>query len=80
MSKQWYLKINKILLTDDCDNQFTDLITFNRDTTLEEVYDIVFKCQKELPGEYTNEDIYDYLDKYIGIKSIEWLNYNRVYY
>jgi hypothetical protein len=74
------MKIKKILLTDDCDEFYTDLIEFNRETTKEEVYEVIYKCIKDLPGEYTNEDIYNYLDKYIGIKSIEFLSYERVYY
>ena len=61
------MKINKILLYDNCDEQFTDLIEFNRDTTKEEVWNTILKCENDLPGEYTNEDIYQYLDKYIGI-------------
>ena len=74
------MKINKILLYDNCDEQFTDLIEFNRDTTKEEVFNAILKCKNELEGEYTNEDIYKYLNKAIGIKSIEWLNYERFDY
>lgn len=72
--------INKILLTEDSDEFYTDLITFNRDTTREEIYEAIFKCKNELEGEYTNEDIYAYLDKKIGIKTIEFLSYERFYY
>lgn len=68
------MKINKILLRDDCDNTFTDLIEFTRDTTKEEIFDTIVKCKNE-KEDYTNEDIYNYLNKYIGIKSIEFLNY-----
>lgn len=74
------MKINKILLVDNGDPFFTDLIEFKRDTTKEEVYEIVLKCKKDLPNEYTNEDIYKYLDKYIGIKSMEFLDYEIVEY
>lgn len=74
------MKINKILLYDNCDEQFTDLIEFNRDTTKEEVFNTILKCKNELEGEYTNEDIYNYLDKEIGIKSIEFLSYERFDY
>ena len=73
------MKINKILLKDNV-AFFTDLIEFKRDTTKEEVYEVVSKCKNDLPGEYTNEDIYKYLDKYIGIKSIEFLGYEIVEY
>jgi hypothetical protein len=74
------MKINKILLTDNGDDFYTDLITFQKDTTKEEISDAINKCMKELIDEYTNEDIYEYLDKYIGIKSIEFLDYERFYY
>lgn len=66
--------INKILLRDNCDSTFTDLIEFTRYTTRNEVFDTITKCKNEIE-DYTNEDIYNYLDKYIGIKSIEFLNY-----
>lgn len=73
--------INKILLTDEVDTFYTDLITFNRDTTKKEVYEIIAKCQHDKATEYTNEDIYEYLDKYIGIKDIVFLgNYDTFYY
>lgn len=67
--------ITKILLRDDCDSFFTDLIEFSRETTEEEINNAIKKCKEDLPSEYTNEDIYNYLDKYIGIKSIEFLDY-----
>lgn len=73
------MKINKILLTDDGDNFYTDLVTFKRDTTKSEIYNIIQKCKEEVE-EYTNEDIYKFLGKYIGIKSIEFLDYERIYY
>lgn len=73
------MKINKILLTDDGDNFYTDLVTFKKDTTKSEIYNIIQKCKEEVE-EYTNEDIYKYLDKYIGIKNIEFLDYERIYY
>lgn len=74
------MKIKKILLYDNGDEYFTDLIEFNRDTTTEEVFDIILKCKQELESTYTNEDVYNYLDKYIGIKSIEFLDYERFDY
>lgn len=69
------MKIKKILLRDDGDSRFTDLITFKKETTKEEIYNTIVKCKEDLPGEYTNEDVYNYLDKYIGIESIEFLDY-----
>lgn len=67
------MKIRTILLSDDCDPFFTDLITFNRETTEEEVQNAILKCKNDLEGEYTNEDIYDYLEKYIGIENMIFL-------
>ena len=71
--------INKILLSDSGDSFYTDLITFNRDTTREEITDAINSCMIEV-NEYTNEDIYHYLDEKIGIKSIEFLDYERFLY
>ena len=67
------MKIKKILLSDECDSFFTDLITFKEETTKEKVLDTINKCKAELTGEYTNEDIYEYLDKYIGIENMMFL-------
>lgn len=74
------MKIRKILLSDECDDFYTDLITFKRDTTKMEVFETIRKCENELEGEYTNEDVYKYLDEKIGIKSIEFLDYERFDY
>ena len=68
------MKIRKILLRDNCDSFFTDLITFQKDTTEEEIFNTIVKCKNEIE-DYTNEDIYNYLDKYIGVESIEFLDY-----
>ncbi len=72
--------IKKILLYDEGDDYYTDLIEFERDTTRKEVVEVIQKCKNELEGEYTNEDIYKYLDKYIGIKTFEFLDYERFGY
>ena len=57
------------------------VVEFTRGTTLEEINKVLDKCcNEDLPSEYTNEEIYEYLDKYIGIKSIEFLNYDIVEY
>lgn len=74
------MKIKKILLYDNADEQFTNLIEFNKETTKQEVLYAITRCKNELEGEYTNEDVYNYLDKYIGIKSIEFLSYERFDY
>ena len=74
------MKIKKILLTDDTDEFYTDLVVFTRETTREEIQEAINKCINDKPYDYTNEDIYDYLDKYIGVYSIEFLDYERFYY
>ena len=74
------MKIRTILLSDNCDDFFTDLITFKRDTTSEEIWDIIIKCKNEI-DDYTNEDIYEYLDKFIGIEELTFLgNYEKFDY
>ena len=73
------MKIKKILLSDETDNFYTDLITFKRDTTKMEVFETIRKCKEEVE-EYTNEDVYKYLNKQIGIESIEFLDYERFEY
>lgn len=75
------MKMNKILLTDNTDEFYTDLIEFNRDITSDEVWEVIETCKNDLPGDYTNEDIYRYLDNAIGIKNITFLgNYRRFLY
>lgn len=41
------MKINTILLSDNCDKFFTDLIIFSRETTEEEIQNTIIKCQNE---------------------------------
>lgn len=74
------MKIKKILLSDEVDDFFTDLIEFERQTTEDEVWEVIETCKNDLPEDYTNEDIYRYLDNAIGIKSIEFLDYKRFEY
>lgn len=70
-----------ILLSDYGDTFYTDLITFKRETTKKEIVELIEKCKNDLEGEYTNEDIYNYLDKEIGIKDFIFLgNYETFYY
>ena len=60
------MKIKKILLVDEGDDWFTDLIEFKRETTKFEVFNIIEKCKREVE-EYSNEDVYRYLNENIGI-------------
>lgn len=74
------MKIKRILLSDLGDTFYTDLIEFKRDTTKKEVQDIITKCINEIE-DYTNEDIYKYLEKEIGIENLIFLgNYETFYY
>ena len=74
------MKINTILLSDRADEFYTDLIIFKRNTTKEEVQKIITKCINEIE-DYTNEDIYSYLDKEFGIEDFYFLgNYKTFYY
>ena len=70
---------NKILLVDRADRQFTDLITFKTVINEDYIRYIIGKYGEEHP-EYTNEDIYELLDKEYGIISIEFLNYPYIEY
>lgn len=58
------MKIDKILLSDSADEFFTDLIIFKEYTTNEEVQQAINKAREK--EDYTNEDIYEELDKIGG--------------
>lgn len=71
----------KFLLQDDCDAYYTDLITFDEPVDMLKVHELIVQCKKDLEGEYTNEDIYHYLDKLNVNYTIEWLgDYPTLYY
>ena len=73
--------IKRFLLVDECDNFYTDLIEFEETVDIMKVKELIRKCKNELEGEYTNEDIYNYLKK-LGVKfRIIFLgDYEKVYY
>ena len=74
-------KITRFLLTDNADSSYTDLIEFEKPVLLSDVQKLVNKCMTELAGEYTNEDIYNYLDILgVAYKIIFLGNYETIYY
>lgn len=73
--------ITEFLLTDNCDESYTDLIKFEEPILKSRVEKIILLCMHEKCDEYTNEDIYEYLDK-LGVNfTITWLgNCEKIYY
>lgn len=55
--------IKEFILVDDCDSQFSDLIEFEKYVKWEDLINVIEKKKRELPGEYTNEDIYNAIDE-----------------
>lgn len=51
------MKIKKFILRDEADTQFDDLITFENDVLLDDIYSQI-NYVKENIEDYTNEDIY----------------------
>lgn len=74
------MKVRKIILRDDTDSQFDDLITFKEDVLLEDIYSAI-RYVKDNVEDYTNEDIYIALANNIGDFTIEYIGgYNIVEY
>ena len=66
------MKMKKIILADNDDKYYTDIVYFNDDVTFDEVYDAILKAKEK--EDYTNEDVYDELEKIGGgIAKIEFL-------
>lgn len=65
------MKVKKIILRDIADSQFDDLIEFDEEQLLEDIYNQV-DYVKENIEDYTNEDIYVAL-KQLGSYTIEWI-------
>lgn len=73
--------ITKFLLTDNCDNNFTDLIIFNKPVNKNDLYNAINKVTTELSGIYTNEDIYKGIDTLnINYNIIDLIDIEQVYY
>ena len=65
------MKVNKIILRDSADSRFDDLITFDNDVLLEDIYSQVAYV-KENVEDYSNEDVYIAL-KQLSPFTIEWV-------
>lgn len=65
------MKVEKIILRDSADTQFDDLIIFEEEQLLEDIYSQI-NYVKENVEDYTNEDIYMALMK-LGNYTIEWI-------
>lgn len=71
--------VNKIILRDSGDSQFDDLITFNKDVSLDDIERVIEEV-KNNDEDYTNEDIYKELKKLSSFE-IEWIgDYDIVEY
>ena len=66
------MKVKKIILRDDTDSQFDDLITFEEPVLLEDIYSTI-RYVKDNVEDYTNEDIYIGLKNNIGNFTIEFI-------
>ena len=58
--------IREFILEDNCDSNYSDLIIFDKDVNLKKLMEVIQKKKDEMPGEYTNEDIYELLLKKLG--------------
>lgn len=65
------MKINRFILRDEADTQFDDLITFENDVLLDDIYSQI-NYVKENVEDYTNEDIYTALTQ-LGKFTIEFI-------
>ena len=65
------MKVNKIILRDSADSSFDDLITFDNEVLLEDIYSQIAYV-KENVEDYTNEDVYIAL-KQLSPFTLEWV-------
>lgn len=63
--------VNKIILRDSGDSQYDDLITFDKDVSLDDIERVIEEV-KNNNEDYTNEDIYEELKKLSSFE-IEWI-------
>lgn len=71
--------VNKIILRDSGDSQYDDLITFDKDVSLDDIKRVIEEV-KNSNEDYTNEDIYKELKKLSSFE-IEWIgDYDIVEY
>lgn len=73
--------ISKFLLTDNADNDYTDLIIFDKAVELEDLYKVINKVTTELAGTYTNEDIYQGIDTLnVNYTIVDLVKIEQIYY
>ena len=66
-------KVKEFLLVDNGDRTYTDLITFDTEVDLIELKKVIYEKIKEMPYDYTNEDIYNAIET-LGVDfTIKWL-------
>ena len=70
------MKVNKIILRDGADSRFDDLITFDNEVLLEDVYSQIAYV-KENVEDYSNEDVYIALKQLSPFK-IEWVGQYKI--
>lgn len=72
--------VNKIILRDSGDSQYDDLITFDKDVSLDDIKRVIEEVKNNNNEDYTNEDIYKELKKLSSFE-IEWIgDYDIVEY
>lgn len=71
--------VSKIILRDSGDSQYDDLITFDKNVSLDDIERVIEKV-KNSNENYTNEDVYEELKKLSSFE-IEWIgDYDIVEY
>mgnify|MGYP006957391387 CR=1 FL=1 len=81
MENKYDKMIDRFLLTDNCDESYSDLIIFKEPININEVYKAVNKVTTELEGTYTNEDILSGLEVLnVEFEIIDLYNTERIYY
>lgn len=71
----------RFLLIDEGDKTYTDLIEFKEETDINKIIEEIERVKREKNDSYTNEDIYEAIDKVNNEYEIIFLgNYQEVYY
>lgn len=70
------MKIKRFILRDGCNSQFDDLIEFENDVLLDDIYSTIAYVQKNVE-DYTNEDIYQALSQ-LGNFTIGFIGQLRI--
>lgn len=73
--------ITKFLLIDDCDDNFTDLIIFDKPVSKKRLYNAITKVKCDMCGKYTNEDIYKGIDTLnVDYTIVDLIDIEKIYY